>query len=313
MNKLTRLSASIISGLVLPGMMLAQTAFATDTATQPYQAMHKQLGIMSDIIKSSVADRASGKHNRINSIQSTYLRGQGVVFTINASSGSRHWGGFNFVMPVMPVAPLAPSVNDDFETHFELDINETVRDALESSSESYEQAMEQYEHERSSTRELAEQRRELSYQLREIERDARDVNFQLSRASKKDQKELKAELDKLKHKQEKLNKAKLKYKQESNKIIAKQKQKQQTMIKERTTFFDKLTVSLTDTLCLYGNGLKALPKDEHVSLIVKSAGEKEGRRYKDSILVFSKRDITACAIDKIDSATLLKKGQRYQF
>ena len=66
-------------------------------------------------------------------------------------------------------------------------------------------------------------------------------------------------------------------------------------------------------MCLYGNGLKALPKNEHVSVILQAAGEKSAGRYKDSILVFSKEDITSCSADKITAVSLMNKGKAYQF
>ena len=83
--------------------------------------------------------------------------------------------------------------------------------------------------------------------------------------------------------------------------------------KARDAYYQGLKTALTETLCLYGNGLKALPKNEHVSVILKSAGEKIGRRYKDSILVFSKKDISDCSADKITVSKLNQKSESYQF
>ncbi|MGB0938965.1 MAG: hypothetical protein ACPGTQ_16040, partial [Colwellia sp.] len=69
----------------------------------------------------------------------------------------------------------------------------------------------------------------------------------------------------------------------------------------------------TETICTYGNGLRALSKDEYVSLILKSGGNKVGRGYQDQIYVFKKSDINACSIDKMDAKTLLTKAKTYQF
>ena len=57
-----------------------------------YAGMNKQLDIMSNIIKSSVSIQDGRKGSRITGIESTYLKGQGVVFTINSSSGHNRWG-----------------------------------------------------------------------------------------------------------------------------------------------------------------------------------------------------------------------------
>ena len=306
------------SAMVLPCLLVTGTGFATEQNNKQYHDMHKQLSIMSDIIKSSVSDKSTDQRSKINSIQSIYLRGQGIVFTISSAANNRQWGNYNFnftmpEMPTMPVAPISPSVNDSFEENYDININETVTNALESAAVGYERAMEIFEHGRERTRELREEQRNLAYSLKDIEREKRDINYQLSRANDERKKELKAELAKLTEQEKKVQASKQKLAQQSSKIAKEQKAKQSERAKGRVDYYQQLTTRLTETLCLYGNGLKALPKNEHVSVILKSAGEKSGRRYKDSILVFSKKDISNCSADKIDATSLLKKGQAYQF
>jgi hypothetical protein len=306
------------SAMVLPCLLVTGTSFATEQSNKQYHNMHKQLSIMSDIIKSSVSDKSTDQRSKINSIQSTYLRGQGIVFTISSAANNRQWGNYNFnftmpEMPTMPVAPISPSVNDSFEENYDININETVTNALESAAVGYERAMEIFEHGRERTRELREEQRNLAYSLKDIEREKRDINYQLSRANDERKNELKGELAKLTEQEEKVQASKQKLAQQSSKIAEEQKAKQSERAKGRVDYYQQLTTRLTETLCLYGNGLKALPKNEHVSVILKSAGEKDGRRYKDSILVFSKKDISNCSADKIDATSLLKKGQAYQF
>jgi len=305
-------------GWMIPCLLATGAASAAQNKTDQYQDMHKQLSIMSDIIKSSVSDKSARQQSKINSIQSTYLRGQGVIFTISSAARNRQWGSYNFnfsmpEMPIMPVAPIAPSVNDDFEENYDININDTVTQALETAAVGYERGMEVFEKNREKTRELREKQRDLAYELRDIEREKRDLNYQLSRANDEQVKELKDELNKLSKKEEKLRASKRKLAQRGSEIAAEQKAQQASQAKERADYYQVLTANLTETLCLYGNGLKALPKDEHVSVILKSAGEKSGRRYKDSILVFSKKDIASCAADKINAAALMEKGQAYQF
>ena len=96
-------------------------------------------------------------------------------------------------------------------------------------------------------------------------------------------------------------------------MAKKQKAEQSKRIEHRAQYYQQLTVKLTETLCLYGNGLKELPKQEHVNVILKSAGEQSSGRYKDSILVFTKEDIASCSADKISAAKLMEKSQAYQF
>tara|TARA_R110000822_G_scaffold72574_5_gene174312 strand:- start:2414 stop:3358 length:945 start_codon:yes stop_codon:yes gene_type:complete len=314
MKKLSLLSST----LAIPCLLMSGAMFAVEQNTEQYAGIHKQLSIMSDIIKSSVKDKSSRQSSKINSIQSTYLRGQGVVFTISSAASDRQWGHYNFnfsmpELPEMPVAPIAPEVNQDFHEKYDIDVNKTVTQALESAAVGYERVVEVFESNRDKTRELREEQRELAYNLRDIEREKRDVNYQLSRASDERKVELKQELSKLAEQEKKLQANQRKVTQLTNEVVAKQQAEQAQRSKERSQYYQQLAVTLTETLCLYGNGLKALPKNEHVSLILQSAGAKSAGRYKDSILVFSKEDIADCSADKMTAERLMNKGQAYQF
>ena len=297
---------------------MSVTGFAAEQDNDQYSGMYKQLSIMSDIIKSSVSDKSARQPSQINSIQSTYLRGQGVVFTISSAANNRQWGhhNFNFVMPEMPempVAPIAPEVNQDFREKYDIDVNETVSKALESAADGYERVVEVFEHNRDKTRAFRDQQRDIAYRLRDVEREKRDLNYQLSRATDDRKAELKSEIYKLTE-QEKTYRGQLqKLTELNNKVAAEQKVEQEKRNQERSNYYQQLAVKLTETLCLYGNGLKALPKNEHVSVILQAAGEKSAGRYKDSILVFSKEDITSCSADKITAVSLMNKGKAYQF
>ncbi len=314
MNKLKLLPST----LILPCLLMSVTGFAAEQDNDQYSGIYKQLSIMSDIIKSSVSDKSARQPSQINSIQSTYLRGQGVVFTISSAANNRQWGhyNFNFVMPEMPempVAPIAPEVNQDFREKYDIDVNETVSKALESAADGYERVVEVFEHNRDKTRAFRDQQRDIAYRLRDVEREKRDLNYQLSRATDDRKAELKSEIYKLTE-QEKTYRGQLqKLTELNNKVAAEQKVEQEKRSQERSNYYQQLAVKLTETLCLYGNGLKALPKNEHVSVILQAAGEKSAGRYKDSILVFSKEDITSCSADKITAVSLMNKGKAYQF
>ena len=314
MNKLKLLPST----LILPCLLMSVTGFAAEQDNDQYSGIYKQLSIMSDIIKSSVSDKSARQPSQINSIQSTYLRGQGVVFTISSTANNRQWGhyNFNFVMPEMPempVAPIAPEVNQDFREKYDIDVNETVSKALESAADGYERVVEVFEHNRDKTRAFRDQQRDIAYRLRDVEREKRDLNYQLSRATDDRKAELKSEIYKLTE-QEKTYRGQLqKLTELNNKVAAEQKVEQEKRNQERSNYYQQLAVKLTETLCLYGNGLKALPKNEHVSVILQAAGEKSAGRYKDSILVFSKEDITSCSADKITAVSLMNKGKAYQF
>tara|TARA_R110000744_G_scaffold56511_1_gene119184 strand:+ start:44 stop:997 length:954 start_codon:yes stop_codon:yes gene_type:complete len=317
MNKYKVLSSSI----VLPCMLMSTALLAAEQGTEQYSGLHKQLSIMSDIIKSSVTDKSASQVSKINSIESTYLRGQGVVFTISSAANNSQWGNYSFnfsmpempTLPEMPAAPIAPEVNQDFHEKFDIDINQTVSHAMESAAVGYERIVEIFEHNRDKTRELREEQRELAYNLRDVEREKRDLNYQLARASDERKAEIIKDLKSLEKQESKLNEDKVKITDKANDLAKKQKAEQSKRIEHRAQYYQQLTVKLTETLCLYGNGLKELPKQEHVSVILKSAGEQSSGRYKDSILVFTKEDIASCSADKISAAKLMEKSQAYQF
>ncbi len=317
MNKYKVLSSSI----VLPCMLMSTALLAAEQATEQYSGLHKQLSIMSDIIKSSVTDKSANQLSKINSIESTYLRGQGVVFTISSAANNSQWGNYSFnfsmpempTLPEMPAAPIAPEVNQNFHEKFDIDINQTVSHAMESAAVGYERIVEIFEHNRDKTRELREEQRELAYNLRDVEREKRDLNYQLARASDERKAEIIKDLKSLEKQESKLNEDKVKITDKANDLAKKQKAEQSKRIEHRAQYYQQLTVKLTETLCLYGNGLKELPKQEHVNVILKSAGEQSSGRYKDSILVFTKEDIASCSADKISAAKLMEKSQAYQF
>lgn len=303
------------SALLFPGVLLA-TAVSSTVFASDYSAMYKQLNIMSNIIESSVGESNRKGNSKISNISSTYLKGQGIVFTINTGSKSRRWTDFNFgrsEMPVPPVPPVAPDVSFDDEDSFELDIHETVSEAMESASQGWERAIEVLQSSREEFRDLREQKRELSYDARDVAREKRDLSYQLKRADDESKKELEAELRKLNEKNSLFQEARKAIETKITELRKKQHQKAKEKLVERTAYYKSITTVLAETLCSYGNGLKALPRNENVSVILKSAGERNDRRYKDKIFVFSKKDISACTMDKIDADQLLAKGNGYQF
>ena len=280
--------------------------------------MHKQLNIMSNIITSATSSKRNESEGEVNNVSSLYLYGQGVVFTISTNAFSNRWGnfGFNFSMPALPpIAPIAPvsKMPPRERDQFERNIEETVENAMELASSKYEFAMEHANEDRERYRDLRDEQRDLKYQQRELERLARDLEYQSKRADADAQKELKEELQSLEKKKLEFEKSRKTIEKQVAKVRAEQQKQIADQEKKRVSYYQGLTTSLAETLCLYGNGLRALPKEERVSLILKSGGVKEGRRYKDQIYVFNKKDISACSIDKINVEKLLAKAKKYQF
>jgi len=292
-------------------------AFSAHSAEKSYDNLHKQLDIMNNIMLSSAKASSNSRHSLIRSIDSLYLQGQGAIFTITSNhGGSSHRQFFQMVSPIAPVAPSVPvapvsrmppmsdgdrgvMVDDDFDIEF--------------SEHELERVIEVFEQQREGARELRSEQREIAYEMRDIARERQDIEYQLQRVEKSTKDKLAKKLKKLEKEQVVLNKNKAKLDQkvlQQNKQIKEQNTAQQ---KARVEHFSALNNTLVETLCLYGNGLQAVPSEEHVSLIIKGAGNKSRQGYKDQILVFNKKDINACANSKLTAKKLLTKAEQYQF
>ncbi|KGJ96425.1 hypothetical protein [Colwellia psychrerythraea] len=287
-------------------------AFSAQGADKNYDNLSKQLNIMNDIMLSSAKAPQNSRQPLIRSIDSVYLQGQGAIFTVNsAHGGSSHRQFFQMVAPIAPVSrmpPVAPkgervvtSDNDDFVIEFS------------DHDDEFERVIEVFEQQREGARELRSEEREIVYEMRDIARQRKDIEYQLQRAEKDAKKQLSAELKVLDVERASLSKNKASL---DKKVAVLNKQREQQKVAQsnaRTAHFSAVNNALVETLCLYGNGLRAIPSQEHVSLIIKGAGKKQSRGYKDQILVFNKKDINACANSKLTAKKLLTKAEQYQF
>ncbi len=292
-----------LSALAISVSLMTLSVAAADSATR-YDNLAKQLTIMDNIFKSSLQAQDNKKLSRAK-VNSLYLAGQGVVFTVSSAS-SFMWSeqGFNFVMPdiVAPVAPLSPGEDSNDFVYFSDDENVVIQ--IESTRE------EQQEH----YRDIHEQQRDLAYDLRDLARESKELHYQLRHVDEKEQLKLKAEQKALTERKVVLEKSQKSLAKKSKQMQVQQQKQQAKKQQQRSDNYALLSASLVETLCTYGNSLKALPSNEHVSLIIKSAGDKTGRSgHKDQIYVFNKKDITACANDKITTTKLSSGAMNYQF
>jgi len=295
----------ICSTLLSSSILLAVNAHAQQ---QDFDDMHKQLDIMNNIIQSAIKSVPKTMRSKISSTNSLYLQGQGAVFTL--TSGRYSSFDLRTVIPTAPVAPMSPDAHFSFNLHDEVDDFEI---SFESNEQDYEHAIEIFEQQREHSRDIRSEQRELAYELRDIARESKDAQYQLRHVEEKEKKALKAELKKLESKRVAVEKNKTLLDKKAKSMQVKQEKQQAIKAEQRNSYFDKIASTVVDTLCMYGNGLKAVPKDENVSLIIKTAGKKVGNRYQDLVFVFSKKDINACSNDKIDSKKLLAKAHNYSF
>ncbi len=122
-----------------------------------------------------------------------------------------------------------------------------------------------------------------------------------------------AKVNKIELQRKEIEKARAALASKSAELRNQQRAQKQQQESERTDYYQKLTTALVDTFCLYGNGLREVPSKEHVSLIIKGAGKQKNRGFTDQIMVFTKKDINACANSKLTAEKLLTKADKYQF
>lgn len=288
-------------------------AFSAQGAGNNYDNLSKQLNIMNDIMMSSAKSAPSSRQTLIRSIDSIYLQGQGAIFTISSAHvGSSHHQFFQIVAPLAPRAPKGPKAEIS-SSESTVIINEDFDMGYEEHEDEFERVIEIFEQQREGARELRSEEREIHYEMRDIARQQKDIEYQLQRAEKTDKNELTSELKKLEVERVNLVKNKTKLEQKVTELNKQREQQNIAQSKARAEHFNAVNNALVETLCLYGNGLRAVPSQEHISLIIKGAGDKQGRNYKDQILVFNKKDINACANSKLTAKKLLTKAEQYQF
>jgi hypothetical protein len=275
-----------------------------------YTTLHKQLAIMSNVIKSSTKYGVENEAPKISTIETTYLKGQGVVFTVKTSSRFFNMSRFNFSMPDIPDMPRVPVVAD-ISDRFDGDIGEIIEDAMDVASQSWEMAVESTRDDREAYRELRGKQRELKAKKREVAREANDLTYQLRRADKKSKVELAKQQAKLAKHQKQLELENKKLVQKVAQLKVKQKAKKAQRTKQQQNYYQSLSKVIGESLCSYGNALKALPKNEKVSVILKGAAQQQ--QHKDKIYVFNKQDILNCVIDKISSTKLVANSEQYEF
>jgi predicted transposase YbfD/YdcC len=312
---------------------LALAVVATTTATtvaaaevkQPYSKLKKQIGIMSNIIESSLSEDSRSNRSMVN-VEGVYLKAQGIVFDVTSGRGfsrifRQHGRDMDFdiqmpqIAPLAPIAPLPPiGMSEDFADDIEAVVSRSM--------EVYEEAMESTQERSEYTRELREEQRELSYELRNYARRQRDLEFEVRHANddrKKDLQEnlteLKAEMAKLEQKNSEIT---ARAKEEEKSLNEKKSKRAEQSKQLRQQYYAKLEGSIASTLCDYGAGLRQLAKNEYVTFVIDMNDAERGRHGNNSgnvkkIYSFSKKDIVACVMEDKTPAQLLAAGNAYVF
>lgn len=297
-------------------LLLASVSAGTVNAQTDTVALNNELEIMTNIMRTSLGQGNKGKGYRVRGIDVLYLANQGVLFEVNTSSSSSNIvfefiSDGDFVVP--PIPPVAPMHGNSDAVVFSFDEDEW-EDSVEEAVEHARHAMEEA---RDKLRELRQQEREFGWEERNYERALRDIEFEMRNADKdrkeelvERQKEITKDLAKVKAKQQETEKYAAQFEQQQKQKAA---EKQAARQKQYMAFLTMFENNIADTLCKYGNGIRALPNDENVSFVLSNMGNAINKRKQDKVYVFSNQDIQSCVKDKLSAKQLLSKAQNYSF
>jgi DNA repair exonuclease SbcCD ATPase subunit len=282
--------------------------------------LSNELEIMTNILQTSLRQNSPQKGIRSHSVEVTYLADQGVLFEIRTAgtegsfdfSFNRVFDGFG-----VPSAPVAPVVQLS-GGRVELDMDEReleifVEDAME-------YAQDQMHNSRDQLRELAEQQREIDWEKRDYERNRRDLEFQKRNADADTRKNIQKHLAELDVEISKLDAKRIEVERYSKKLEAEHKQlAEQRLAAKKQQYSEFLTSfenNISNVLCRYGAGVKALPDNEHISFVLSDFGSPEAASHKgkqDKVYVFKNKDVQSCVKDKLTPQKLLTGANTYLF
>jgi len=106
---------------LLTALLLCSAAggLANAQSAQKYDTLSNELEIMSGVLKTSLRQNAATDSWRVSQIETSYLAGQGAVFTFSVRGQSGNWvreietlvEGLVATVPPAPPAPPVPSAN----------------------------------------------------------------------------------------------------------------------------------------------------------------------------------------------------------
>ncbi|WP_124748983.1 hypothetical protein [Alteromonas facilis] len=295
--------------------LLALSATFTSVAATNYANLSKELEIMDSVLVTSLRQSSNESMVRFRSIETSYLAGQGVVFEVNTSR--RGWGielDIRQFIPSVPVAPAAPVMRSSDEDGMSFEVSEEWEEYIENTVQSFEDA---FRANNEQMRDVRDNVRDLEWETRELERRQRDLNFELRTAVNERKAEVEEELKQIRKEAAKLEEKKQELNKYAETIEAEQKEQveKQRLAKEQANkaFLSSFEDMIGDTLCRFGAGLRALPKDEHISFVLKEFDTDERRKAQDRVYVFAQSQIRACVQEKIDAKELLAQAVVYNF
>ena len=288
------------------GLSSALACSSLVASANDYDRAQKELRIMSKIFDTSLADAKLSNSNsvfpgRSGTTQATYLAKQGMVFTFSFSSSefgsADDWQAFGQGVGRL-VGSIASEVSEAF-AEIDSEFNDTPRAPRSprpvDEVDAWEEKMEAYEEYRNAMEELRDQQRESRREIRDMQRAIRELEREAKHNSEESS-ELNKRRAELEKQMAKLSEEQALYK----KTMKEYKEKKYQKVREKN---DKKANLIISTLCDYGSTLRALEKNEHVTLIFSSF-----ENNKDQVYVFDYDDVSDCS----SKDKLLKNAVAYQ-
>ncbi|MFC3120286.1 hypothetical protein [Agaribacter flavus] len=299
---------------------LLSLAAINQAVSADLERLDNELEIMSGIIHTSLKQESDPKGVRYRSIDASYLAKQGVVFKINTTGSSFIFSDglterFIEFFPEginTPIFSINTNGGEDFsfEVKTDVDWNEVTADAMIEIEEGMHELSEHL-------RELKNESRELAWESREYERELRDLRFRQRAADRNAKAELDTETKALEKAIAKVKEKEAQIKARAEKIATVKKEQVTKQKEAREKAYKSFLVSFEDrvsqALCSFGGGLKALPNDEHITFVLQNFSLDSAKKNKDRVYVFSNEQVKRCVQSKIKADTLLSKAEVYEF
>lgn len=293
--------------LTLVSIAVLSTSFSSVAKEQTaIDKLKREVTIFQRVVSTALKHDTDGQ---IRSVEGYYLSGQGLVFDVSLRNKSRFdWR--KHIEGMRDLHGFSEIPSPDFSA-LEVQMSDLSDNVADISKEAYHVALEAVRQSAEQIREVAEQERDTRRDLHELEREKQELNYMLKRQDDKDKdlerhrKELEAQIAKLEAEKEKLAQSKTQLKEK----LAKDKQARQAQQAAQQALL-KTTVktSIANSLCDYGNGLRSVKSNEHVSFKFTPAQQREKH-----ILVFKKSDIESCVKGKIQVTKLAERAEQYAF
>lgn len=323
---------------ILTAAAVALTLSAASWANaQQREALTKQVDIMASIIETAISHKQG--HERKPSwtertqLESSYLAGQGVVYRINLGSRLNRFGLSVPPLPPLPSMPagahvefievdeiefiesdeLAPRIERVVEiaagdnrrvevivenNAIHMDGDEIHLDGDMTMSTELRQAV-------TAMRDAAKEMRDARRVIRDLSQVDKDAS---ESAAAQSAQQLAAAKAKLAQAQQKMDTARAELRSSKGQMQQRSSARKEAMQQARAERIAAFEQTFVQTLCDYGNTLRDLPNNEHISVIMVGGGDNDS----DKIHVFRKQDVVSCKGEQ-GATELLTKAISYSF